>query len=41
MEIMQDELYLEDADYDDIKRFDIVKKTGNFDSSIKLDDLQS
>ena len=27
---MQDEEYLQDADFDDIKRHDIVKKIGNF-----------
>ena len=30
MEIIQDEEYLEDADFDDIKRQDIVKKIGGF-----------
>ena len=34
LDIMQAETYLEDADFDDIKRFDIVKKLGNFNSNI-------
>ena len=31
---MQAETYLEDADFDDIKRFHIVKKLGNFNANI-------
>ena len=31
---MQAETYLEDTDFDDIKRFDIVKKLGNYNSNI-------
>ena len=34
--IMQDEEYLEDADFDDIKRYDIFQKIDNFDTNFKI-----
>ena len=36
LEIIQDEEYLEEADFNDIKRYDILKKIGKFnpDSNI-------
>ena len=36
LEIMQDESYLEDSDFNDIKRNDIAEKIKNFDPKFKL-----
>ena len=36
LEIVQDEQYLEDSDFDEIKRFDIVRKIGEFNPDLRL-----
>ena len=36
LEIIQDEEYLEDADFDDVRRNDILKKMGNFNPNFNI-----
>ena len=36
LEIIQDEEYLEDADFDDVRRNDILKKMGKFDPNFNI-----
>ena len=33
---MQDEEYLEDTDFDEIRRYDILKKIGDFDPNVNI-----
>ena len=40
LEIVQDEQYLEDSDFDEIKRLDIIKKTGEFNPDLNLPEEQ-
>ena len=36
LEIIQDEEYLDDVDFEEIRRYDILKKIGNFDSDVNI-----
>ena len=40
MEIVQDEQYLEDSDFDEIRRLDIIKKIGEFNPDLNLSEEQ-
>ena len=35
LQIMQEEFYLEDSDFDDIRRHDIINKVGKFGANFK------
>ena len=36
LEIVQDEQYLEDSDFDEIRRLDVIKKIGEFNPDLNL-----
>merc|ERR1712106_7261 len=40
LEIIQDEEYLDDADFNDIKRYDILKKIGEVDTDFNIPESQ-